>query len=408
MKTVDVAIIGGGMAGGTLALALQAHGLDVAVVDHEPIAAQLDARYDGRALAIAYACFRQWQVLGLGDDLIPVAGRIDHIVVSDGAPAGRKGVAPSPLTLRFLSDELGRGDEALGYMLEARHIRAALNTAIIARGITRYAPAQPVAYTPGAVTLADGTVLRAKLVVGADGRGSWLRKQAGIDTVGWDYHQDALVLTVAAEHSHANTAHELFLPSGPFAILPLTDNRLNIVWTEKRAVADALMALPEDVRWAAFLRRFGPHLGAVTPLTPVWRYPLSLQTATDMVAPRAALVGDAAHGIHPLAGQGLNLGLKDVAALTEVLVTAQRRGEDIGSDLVLARYAQWRRPDAQAMALGMDGFYRLFANQIGRLQTLRRLGLAAVDAIAPLRRGFARTAGADTGATPKLLRGELV
>lgn len=399
MNPLDVIIIGGGLAGGTLALALDAQGLEVALVDHERMSTQLEASYDGRALAIAYGCFRQWRALGLAEALEPVAGRIEQILVTDSRAAGVMGAKPSSLMLRFLADEVGDGTEPLGYMLEARHIRQALNTAIEARGIVRHAPCRPVGLKREggmlAVTLDSGTILTSPLVIGADGRGSWVRQQTGIETIGWDYTQDALVLTVETERDHQGVAHECFIPSGPFAILPLPNKRCNIVWTEQRHTASALMGLPEDVRWAAFERRFGDHLGAVKPVTPIWRYPLSLQVATAMAADRVVLVGDAAHGIHPLAGQGLNLGLKDAFALAQILSGAKTRGEDIGSALVLERYTRARRFDAISMALAMDGFYRLFANDNGKLRLLRDLGMALVDAVPVARKGFAQMAGAE-------------
>src|SRR6185312_13849388 len=268
---------------------------------------------------------------------------------------------PAPFFLRFDPAEIAdsSGGEPLGYLLENRHIRAALAKAVIAADIEVLAPAKvaKAAFGPreAVVTLEDGRTLRAPVAVGAEGRGSVIRTEAGIGAVGWDYPQTGVVATVRLEAPHEGVAHEYFLPGGPFAILPLTDNRASLVWTESRARGAALKAARPEIFHAHLMRRFGDFLGEVAVEGPVFTYPLSLQLAERFTAPRAALLGDAAHAVHPIAGQGLNLGLKGAAALAQVLVEAARLGEDIGSELVLERYARWRRFDNVMLAAATDG-----------------------------------------------------
>lgn len=404
----EVLIAGGGMTGLTLGLALAQSGLDVIVADSEVAATQLAPTYDGRASAIAYASFRMWEALGLGPALRPHAQRIEKILVTDGRVRG----GPSLLSLSFDRKELdAREDgEALGYMLENRHIRAALNAAATE---TRLRVLAPVAVTGHAldaggvtVSLKDGRSVRASLVVGAEGRRSTIRMGAGIRTTGWKYKQTAVVCTVAHEKPHDGIAHEYFLPSGPFAMLPLTDNRCNIVWTEKPAISDALMAMSEVDFLAELRLRFGGHLGAVTMAGPRFAYPLSLQIAERLTAPRAVLIGDAAHGVHPIAGQGLNVGLRDVAALAECIVDSVSVGLEAGDAEGLKRYEKWRRFDSTSMALVMDAFNRIFSNDFAPLRQWRGRGMAAVDLVPPARRFFMREAAGGSGALPKLLKGE--
>jgi 2-octaprenyl-6-methoxyphenol hydroxylase len=339
---------------------------------------------------------------------------MDHILVTDGRRPGAASKPASPAFLRFDAAEIGdaNGGEPLGYMVENRQIRVALAGAIAGSAIDLRAPGSVVAVeTTGAaarVTLADGTVLSAPVVIGAEGRGSAVRKAAGIETVGWSYGQSGVVATVRLGRDHGNVAHEYFLPGGPFAILPLTDRRASLVWTESTRAAEALGAASDAAFQAHLSRRFGEFLDGATPEGPRFVYPLSLDLATRLTGPRTALIGDAAHGVHPVAGQGLNMGLKDAAALAEVLIEAMRLGEDIGSDLVLARYARWRRFDTLALAAGFDAFVRLFSNDLGPVRLARDLGMAAINRIGPLRRAFMREAGGATGDLPRLLRGEAV
>ncbi len=408
----DVIIAGAGMAGTSLALALAHGGLRPLLVDPQPFDAQVAPTYDGRASAIAFSAFRAWDAVGVGDGLRPHAQRIEQILVTDGRPAGAASRGPSPFFLRFDSGEIAErvGSEPLGYMLENRRIRAALAEAIGSAGVEVLAPARvESARFEGAgaqVTLADGRVFSAPLLVAAEGKTSTLRRAAGIGTIGWDYGQSGVVATVRLEKPHGGVAHEYFLPNGPFAILPLSDNRASLVWTEKTAAGEALRNAAPDMLASLLRRRFGPFLGRVDVEGPTFVYPLSLQLAERLTAPRLAVLGDAAHGIHPIAGQGLNLGLKDAAVLAEVLVDAARLGEDIGAETVLERYAAWRRFDNAALALATEAFTRLFSNDIGPLRLARGLGMAAVNRIGPARRFFMQEAGGALGDLPRLFKGE--
>ena len=412
-KDIDVIIAGAGVAGATLALALRQGGLKPVLIDPQPFAAQLAPAFDGRAWAIAYAAFRQWKALGIEAALEPHAQRIEQILVTDGqTPGAAARGGPGPFFLRFDSAEIADSSdgEPLGYLLENRHVRAALAAAIGEAGIPVLAPAKvaKAEFTAreARVTLDDGRVLTAPVAVGAEGRGSVIRAAAKIGAVGWDYPQTGVVATVRLERPHEGVAHEYFLPGGPFAILPLTDQRASLVWTESRARGAALKAARPEVFHTHLMRRFGDFLGEVTVEGPVFTYPLSLQLAERFTAPRAALLGDAAHGVHPIAGQGLNLGLKGAAALAQVLVEAQRLGEDIGSEAVLERYAAWRRFDTITLSAGMDAFVRLFSNDNPLLRLARGAGMAAVNRMGPARRFFMQEAGGAAGDLPKLLKGE--
>jgi 2-octaprenyl-6-methoxyphenol hydroxylase len=408
----DVIIAGAGMAGATLALALKSAGLNPILIDPIVFDAQLAPTFDGRASAIAFASFRQWRTLGLAADIEPYAQRIEQILVTDGQSPGASATAPSAFYLRFDSAEIAeRSDgEPLGYMLENRLARAALAAAVGRAGIEVLAPARVASVVFDAraarVTLEDGRILTAPLVVGAEGRGSVVRREAGIDVVGWDYPQTGVVATVRLGRGHEGVAHEYFLPGGPFAILPLTEDRASLVWTESTAKGAALKAARPEVFHAHLQRRFGEFLGVATQDGPVFTYPLSLQLAERLTGPRVALLGDAAHGIHPIAGQGLNLGLKGAAALAQVLVEATRLGEDIGSEVVLERYARWRNFDNVMLAAATDVFTRLFSNDNPLLRLARGAGMAAVNRIGPARRFFMADAGGAAGDLPRLLRGE--
>ena len=408
----DVLIAGAGMAGATLALALAQAGLTPLLIDPAPFEAQVAESFDGRASAIAYACFRQWGALGVGEGLAPHAERIQQILVTDGRSPGAAAAAPSPFFLRFDAAEIAdRAEgEPLGYLLENRHIRAALAAAVRAAGIEVLAPATVAQAAFGVraaeLRLTDGRTLRAPVAVGAEGRGSVIRRDAGIGSLGWDYRQTGVVATVRLARPHQGVAHEYFLPDGPFAILPLTGDRASLVWTETTARAAALAQARPEVFHAHLQRRFGDLLGRAEVEGGIFTYPLSLQLAERLSAPRTPLLGDAAHAVHPIAGQGLNLGLKGAAALAQTLVEAARLGEDIGSEAVLERYARWRRFDTVALSVGMDAFVRLFSNDNPALRLARGVGMAAVNRIGPARRFFMQQAGGAVGDLPRLLRGE--
>jgi 2-octaprenyl-6-methoxyphenol hydroxylase len=411
-QDIDVIIAGAGIAGATLALALNQAGLKPVLIDPVVFDAQVAPTFDGRASAIAYAAFRQWKALGVGAALEPHAQRIEQILVTDGQTPGAASHGTGPFFLRFDSAEIADSSdgEPLGYLLENRHIRAALAQAVIAAGIEVLAPARVASASFGpreaVVTLSDGRILHAPVAVGAEGRGSVIRTEAGIGAVGWDYPQTGVVATVRLARPHEGVAHEYFLPGGPFAILPLTGDRASLVWTESRSRGAALKAARPEIFHAHLQRRFGDYLGEATVEGPVFTYPLSLQLSERLVAPRAALLGDAAHGIHPIAGQGLNLGLKSAAALAEVLVEAMRLGEDIGSEVVLERYAAWRRFDTVSVSAAADAFVRLFSNDNPILRLARGAGMAAVNRIGPARRFFMTEAGGAVGDLPRLLKGE--
>ena len=403
MEKADIIVCGGGMVGLTLGLAAAQGGLKVAVVDALAPEKVLDAGFDGRVSALAYASVRMLTALGVWPHLERQAQPIREILVTDG----KAGSPASPFSLHFDSQELGAA--SLGHIAENRHIRAALYDAM---------PPTLKLVAPAAVTglevhkgqaiasLSNGEKIQAALAVAADGRDLKLRAAQGIGVIGWSYPQTGIVATVAHEKPHNGVAYEHFLPSGPFAILPMTQNRSSLVWTERAEKAPGLLALDDAAFNIELARRFGPHLGATHVVGRRWSYPLSFHLARDFVRPRFALAGDCAHGIHPIAGQGLNLGLKDAAALAETLLDAARLGRDIGALDTLKRYERWRRFDSLALAVSTDALNRLFSNDITPLRQLRDLGLGVVDAIGPARRFFMRHAGGDVGKLPRLLKGE--
>ena len=400
----EVIVAGGGMAGLSLALALARAGLPVIVVEPHSPETMTAERFDGRVSALAFAGVRMLSALGVWEHLAAHAQPIHDILVSDAA----LGRAPSPMSLHFDHREIG---EPLGHIAENRHIRMALLAALAqepcARLLSGVAAGGMTSDAEGVkILLSSGAGIRARLVVAADGRDSPLREAQGIGTVRWDYPQTGIVTTVKHERPHNGVAYEHFLPSGPFAILPLPENRSSLVWTEHSGKAGAMMALPDAEFAQEIALRFGAHLGRVTPVGPRWSYPLRLQLARAYVAPRFALIGDAAHTIHPIAGQGFNLGLKDVAALAETILDAARLGLDFGPEETLKRYERWRRFDSFLLAAATDSVNRLFSNDLPPLRLARDLGLGIVDGIAPLRRFFMRHAGGDVGRLPRLLRGE--
>ncbi len=408
-------VAGGGMVGLTLGIALARSGIDTVVVDGLDPSKVVEAGFDGRVSAVAFASCRMLEALGLWPHLAPHAQPINDILVCDGRSmrALDRGAAAS-FFLHFDHRELGRGP--LGHLIENRHIRLAQQAVIGATpGLTLIAPAMVTAteFEAGHVdaTLSTGTRVRATVCLAADGRRSRLRQRAGIKTVSWSYGQTGIVATVEHERPHHGVAQEYFLPSGPFAILPMPGNRSSLVWTEPEEVAPDYLDMDDASFADAVAARFGNYLGATRPVGPRWSYPLALHLARAYVAPRLALVGDAAHGIHPIAGQGLNLGLRDVAALAEVLTDAHRLGQDIGAADVLARYQQWRRFDNVALAAATDLLTRLFSNDLRPVALARSFGLGIVNRIGPARRLFMRHAGGALALggekrLPKLLRGE--
>jgi 2-octaprenyl-6-methoxyphenol hydroxylase len=404
-ERVDVAIVGGGMVGSTLAVALVQAGVSVALIDRADPAAQVEETYDGRTVAIAHATHRLLQATGLWARLVPHAEPILDIRVSDG---------PSLLFLHYDHRELG--EDPLGYIVENRAVRRALQARIGGlENLRLRAPAELTAHIemPHGVelTLGDGTEITAGLLVAADGSESALRRGAGIASTQWDYGQTAIVCTMGHERPHRGVAHERFLPAGPFAVLPMTDDpvhghRSSIVWTEKTHLVPAMMALSEEDFSHELAIRFGPWLGAVRVVGGRWSHPLRFAHAETYIKPRFALVGDAAHTMHPIAGQGLNIGLRDVAALAEVLVETKRLGLDLGSPAALERYQRWRRFDNQMLLSVTDSLNWLFSNDIAPVRIARDVGMAAVNLMSPLKRIFMRHAMGVVGDLPRLLRGE--
>lgn len=416
----EVLIVGGGLVGTTLAIALAESGLSVISVDREKPREQLLEPYDGRSSAIARGSMKILSGLGIWQGLAAAAEPIVDIRVSDGRPGTLGGPGwVSGLFLHYDAETVG--GEPLGYIVENRATRRALAArAAELRNLHSFAPdcLTSLDRSGGRVkaVLESGTEVLASLVVAADGRHSSLRADAGIAVQSWDYPQSGIVCTVAHELPHGGVAHEHFLPSGPFALLPMTDgplieggetvHRSSLVWTERRDVAAEVMNLDDEGFAEELRRRFGDSLGWLRVAGRRWCYPLSLVHADHYAGRRLALVGDAAHAIHPIAGQGLNLGIRDVAALAETLVDAARLGLDLGQSDVLDRYEGWRRLDVVTLVAATDILNRLFSNDLPPLRLTRDLGLAAVERMPALKRLFMRHAMGLAGAQPRLVRGE--
>jgi 2-octaprenyl-6-methoxyphenol hydroxylase len=399
----DILIVGGGLNGPCLAIALAKSGLSSIVIDALPEDTRMAAEFDGRSYALALASVRMLGALGLWGTLEDNAQPMLEIKASDG----RAGEGAAPQFLHFDHAEIEEGP--MGHMLEDRHLRRALLSAMASQPLITHMPATKVVAQDTSrsaqVALDDGRTLTARLLIGADGRRSGTAERAGILRRGWDYGQTALVCAIAHELPHHGIAHQFFMPAGPLAILPLPGNRSSIVWSERTVRAAEIAAMGDDDYLDALRPAFGDFRGEITLAGARYSYPLSLSIADRFIAPRLALVGDAAHGVHPIAGQGLNLGLRDVAALAEVLTDAGRRGEDIAAPDVLARYQSWRRFDTTAMAVATDSFNRLFSNDNPLLRAARDIGMGLVQSAPALRRRFIRQAAGLTGDLPRLLQG---
>ncbi len=395
----DIAIVGGGLNGSALALGLAHIGLNVTVIDALPAPTRKLGDFDGRSYALALASMRLLRGLGLWDAVKDTAQPMLEIKVTDG----RAGEGPSPWMLHFDHAEIEEGP--MGYMVEDRHLRRTLLDAMDASAqITQINDDRVVDQSTGRLVLASGTILTAGLIIGADGRASGTAERAGIKRTGWGYGQTAIVCAVDHEKPHGGIAHQFFMPGGPLAILPLTGNRCSIVWSETQTRAAEVMAMDDDAFLDALRPAFGDFLGEISLTGQRFSYPLGLTLAHQFIADRLALVGDAAHGVHPIAGQGLNAGLRDIAALIDVLQDAKARGEDIGSAAVLARYEQWRRFDTATLAVATDTFNRLFSNDNPLLRAVRDAGMGLVNAAPKLRRSFIREAAGLTGDLPRLMR----
>lgn len=399
-------VIGGaGFAGLALAIALrQSLGERFTVTVADPALAQTPSK-DPRATAIAAAARRLFEAIEVWDAVAPTAQPMLDMVVTDS----KLDDAVRPTYLTF-GGEIEEG-EPFAHMVENRYLIDALVARARELGVDLRATAVRHYETTAkavTVTLADGGEIEARLLVGADGARSAIREQAGIATHGWSYGQSGIVTTVEHERPHNGCAEEHFLPAGPFAILPLTGNRSSIVWTERTRDAERIVALPDDEFHAELEKRFGLHLGELKVVGPRRAYPLGLYNARSFIAERLALIGDAAHVIHPIAGQGLNMGLRDVAALAESVADAARLGLDIGSPQVLERYQRWRRFDTMTMSVATDGLNRLFSNHSDALRLVRDIGLGLVERMPALKRTFIREAAGVTGEVPKLMKGEMV
>lgn len=398
-----IVIGGGAFAGLALAVALrQGLGADFPVIVADPALSVRPSR-DPRATAIVAACRRLFEAIGVWGEIADSTQPILDMVVTDSKLED----ATRPAFLTF-SGHVEPG-EPFAHMVENRHLIDALVTHAAAEGIElrSVAVADFVSRTDGVdVTLSDGSAIEASLLVAADGARSKLRERAGIPTYGWQYDQSGIVVTVGHERDHQGRAEEHFLPSGPFAILPLKGKRSSLVWTEKRAEAARIVELNDEEFHDELERRFGLHLGEIKVLDRPRAFPLGYFVARSFIGERLALVGDAAHVIHPIAGQGLNMGLRDVAALAEVIVDAVRLGMDPGQTDVLERYQRWRRFDTMAMGLATNSLNLLFSNQSTLLRAVRDIGLGLVDRTPPLKGLFIRQAAGLAGDVPRLLKGD--
>ena len=399
----DIAIVGGGLNGPALALAAAQVGLRVIVLDATSHKPRKNAKFDGRAYALALASKRLMAAVGVWENVAQDAEPMLNIRVSDG----RAGVGASPFFMDFDHAELEEGP--MGYMVEDRHLRYALQAAMQTSPLIEYRLATRVtgqSTGPKGVTLslANNQKITTRLLVGADGRQSGTAARAGITYTGWQYGQTALVCAVEHDRPHGGVAHQFFMPAGPMAVLPLSARRSTVVWSEKTDSAAVIKTL-DDAAFLDVLRpRFGDFLGDIALTGGRFSYPLGMMIAKNYIAPNVALIGDAAHGVHPIAGQGLNAGLRDVAALIQVLSEAKQRGEDFASQPVLARYQLWRRFDATALAVATDGFNRLFSNDNPILRLGRDLGMGMLNAMPKVRRVILREAAGLTGDLPDLMR----
>jgi 2-octaprenyl-6-methoxyphenol hydroxylase len=460
----ELIVVGGGLVGLTLAIACAEGGIRTIVIEAESAEALTSTTYDGRSAAIAYGSQQVLQAIGAWDAIAPHAQPILDIRVTDGGwhvkgeghghvhysnkdlksevgsrksedsalscetePLSREDSRPGALRSNPTSDfrlptsdpRLPTSEPPFGYIVENRVTRIALLArAKTCANLVHIAPhsvtALDLSRDAARVTLDDGRILAAQLVVAADGKQSALRRMAGIASRQFGYHQTAIVCTVMHEKPHGSVAHEHFLPAGPFAMLPMIDetladgnvrHRSSIVWSEDPRLVPMLLKLDDTAFGQEIERRFGMSLGQVRPLGPRFSYPLTMTLADSYVRERFALTGDAAHGIHPIAGQGFNLGVRDVAALAEVLVEAGRAGLDLGSMEVLERYARWRRFDNLMLSTFMDGLTRLFSNDFAPLRLARDLGFAIFNRTMPLKRLAMRHAMGIVGKLPRLVQG---
>ena len=401
----DIAIVGSGMAGGTLACLLGGLGLRVALIDRTPPATRLDPAFDGRSTAISYGSAQILAAAGIWNQLLPHGSPIEEIRIADGI---------APLHLHF--DHQAVEGKPFGWIIDNMLIRGALETQLATLpAVTVLSPAQVTAYEamPGEaeLQLTDGRRVQARLVIGADGRNSTMRELAGIPAKKTDYGQTALAFPMRHEQPHHQVAVEHFQPAGPFAVLPMVDDasgrhRSSVVWSLDTVQADEYLALDEAAFTTALQAMCGEYWGRVELGGKRFAYPLGLVHAASYTAPRLALAGEAAHAIHPIAGQGLNLSLRDIALLAELIADTARLGLDIGAKRLLDNYAHRRRGDTQRLVLATDGLNRLFSNDLLPVRLLRDAGLAVVEQLPALKRFFMLTAMGTALNPPRLVKGE--
>jgi len=402
MQRYDVIILGGGLVGLTLAIALDRHGVRCAVVDPVETAVTQATGFDGRTSAISSASWKLFEAVGIAAHLADKVCPIERIWVSEGLTGSALDFVPDP------------DDGAMGFMAENRELRFAIEAAAReATGITRFQPDRAAHITRGEhgvdVLLASGQEISASLLVGAEGRNSPAREMAGIAVAHWSYPHVALVTAINHEKSHGNTAYEIFYPGGPFALLPmLPGTRSAIVWTVPAKHADAYLSLPDHAWLAEAEKRMGSFLGEISLAAPMQSYPLGYHRAARIIDKRLALVGDAAHAIHPIAGQGVNLGYRDAAALAEVIVEGMRMGMEPGDAQLLERYQRWRALDSLSVTIMMDGLVRLFDVPGKPASLVRRLGLSTVQRLGPLKERFMAEARGESGPRPRLLLGQAI
>lgn len=401
MQTVvqsEVVIVGAGLSGLAMAVTLDSAGIASTVIDRQHLPADISDISDGRTTAISYTSRRMLETLGLWP--AEHAAPILDIRVTDG---------PSRLFLHF--DHRDAGDQPMGHLIENRFLRARFQqvakqsrniTILTGHGVSDLQRDETGVH----YTLSDGSGGQARMVIGADGAKSWLRQSAGIRTSGWSYGQTAMICTIRHQLPHHNVAHERFLPGGPFAVLPLAGEYASIVWSERDALVPVMMRLDDQAFASELLRRFDDSLGTIELAGPRSSYPLSLTVAHDIAGTRLALVGDAAHQMHPIAGQAFNLGLRDIAALAEIIVDRRRLGLDIGGDEGLSRYRRSRRVDIATLLAATDGLTWLFSNDIPPVRIARDLGLGLVNKMPRLKTMFMRSAMGTAGNGPRLLRGQ--
>ncbi len=399
----DLLILGGGLVGMTLAIAAAKQGLSCHVVDRANPAELTAEGFDGRASAISTASWNLFRNIGIADALEPYGCPIASIAVTDGMKPGRIDFQPEP------------HEGSLGRMFHNRQLRLALYKAAEGEKLIAFHPKADVIERyrgPHGVsaTLADGTLLQATLMVGAEGRMSPTREEAGITMAHWDYSHRAMIVGLTHSIPHDNVAWEIFYPAGPFALLPLLDDadgthRSALVWTVDEKDAEGTLAMPREMYTAEVAKRTHGVLGELELSGPISSYPLSFQHTVQITGKRLALVGDAAHGMHPIAGQGLNLGLRDVGTLVEVLVEGARLGLDLGDAQLLERYQKWRALDSLMVMSATDGLTRLFGIPGKLPSAIRRLGMGLVQRTPPLKRFFMDEARGISGDVPELLKG---